>query len=302
MEHSPNFLAGAAVDRAGHRRKDEAWLEAALTSAETLLLPLSGGQALVGNGEELKPVLVSPNIIGGIVEQAPALVFLGVDGEKALFAFDVSAEDQPLLASKLSELGRFADFREIGGLLSHADGALIAYARGLLAWHRAHRYCPSCGRQSEITEGGHVRFCASCNTQHHPRTDPAVIMLVSRGDQCLLGRQASWPENLYSTLAGFVEPGESLEDAVRREVAEEAGVSVGAVHYHSSQPWPFPSSLMIGFHAEALTTEIDCRDAELEEARWFSRDELKELVETREVRLSRPVSIARRLIDEWLQR
>jgi len=178
---------------------------------------------------------------------------------------------------------------------------MLAYARGILHWHRQTRFCGVCGSPTELREAGHLRVCTNpaCAAHHFPRTDPAVIMLVSRGDRCLLGRKSEWPDGMYSTLAGFVEPGESLENAVAREVMEETGVAISNIRYHSSQPWPFPASLMLGFYATAETEEINYDPAELEHARWFTRAELADGGAGIRHR-PRSDSIARRLIETWV--
>jgi NAD+ diphosphatase len=184
------------------------------------------------------------------------------------------------------------------------EGSLLAYARGLIYWHGRHRFCGVCGSPTLAFEGGHVRRCTNpaCGSSHFPRTDPAVIMLVTDGDRALVGRQAVWPKGMHSTLAGFVEPGESLEAAVAREVFEEAGIEVDQVRYHSSQPWPFPCSIMLGFYARARTTEIKLDQLELEDARWVERDWLLAHQDDEDFRLPRLDSIARRLIEDWLGR
>ena len=187
------------------------------------------------------------------------------------------------------------------GLIDRDEGGALAYARAMTHWHATHLYCGACGAPTESREGGHIRVCTneSCAKHHFPRTDPAVIMLVEKGDRCLLGRKSEWAQGRYSTLAGFVEPGESLEDAVRREVMEETGVVVSDVEYHSSQPWPFPASLMLGFFCKAETEAIHRNDKELEDARWFTREELNAGQGGLGI-APRPISIARRLIDDWL--
>src|SRR3954447_26002411 len=209
---------------------------------------------------------------------------------------------------------RFGDLRQFGGLLAREEGALLALARAMAFWHSRHRFCGVCGAPTRSEEAGHVRRCteAGCATTHFPRTDPAVIMLVTDGDRALLGRNKNFLPGMYSTLAGFVEPGESLEDAVAREVMEETAVRVGAVHYHSSQPWPFPANIMLGFFAQAASTAITVDYAELEDARWFERDWLLSHVGNDKLqgdnlrgdnlrddnfRLPRRDSIARRLIE-----
>jgi NAD+ diphosphatase len=191
--------------------------------------------------------------------------------------------------------------REVGAALDDREAGLAAHAVGLDNWHATHRRCPRCGAATRPTLGGHVRICEHDGSQHFPRTDPAVIMLVHDGaDRCLLGRQAPWPGKRYSTLAGFVEPGESAEQAVAREVGEEVGLEVTGIEYRASQPWPFPSSLMFGYRARATAYEVDLRDGEIAEARWFGRDELRAAADRGDVLLSHPVSIAHRLIADWL--
>jgi NAD+ diphosphatase len=196
-------------------------------------------------------------------------------------------------------MGAFADLRAVSGLLPPGEASVLAHARGLMHWRVKHRFCGVCGAPCEPRSAGHVMACTACNAQHFPRTDPAVIMLVVRGEYCLLGNAPRFANAMYSTLAGFVEPGESLEEAVRREVQEEVGVTVGAVHYHSSQPWPFPSSLMVGFHAEALSEEITIDAEELRDARWFHRDQMRN-PRDHGFSLPRGDSVARRLIEDWL--
>src|SRR3954468_13426566 len=217
-------------------------------------------------------------------------VFLGLEGGAALFAIEADRADGVM------------GLREAGALLSQAEGGLVAYAAGLLNWHRRHPHCAVCGTRTVMGEAGHVRRCPHCGAVHHPRTDPVVIMLVTDGDRALLGRQPSWPAGRYSALAGFVEPGESLEEAVAREVLEEAGVVIREPRYVSSQPWPFPSSLMLGFRAAYAGGEVKTRDHELEDVRWFSRGELEEIRAGRAdgLHMPPPIAIARRLIDGWL--
>jgi NAD+ diphosphatase len=227
------------------------------------------------------------------------LVFLGARGERAHFALDVSDLEDPLAALRDVRDLEFQDLRQAAALVEPEDGALLAYARAMMTWHQRHRFCGGCGAPTRSEQAGHVRRCTQpeCAAEIFPRTDPAVIMLVYHGDWCLLGRQAKWPTGVYSALAGFVEPGESLEDAVAREVMEEAGVAIESCEYHSSQPWPFPSSIMLGFWATARRGEVSIVDSELEEARWLHRDQ----VLAQEVRLPAKLSIARRLIDDWLR-
>ncbi|MFQ5984923.1 MAG: NAD(+) diphosphatase [Alphaproteobacteria bacterium] len=229
-----------------------------------------------------------------------AIVFLGIADDAAYFGLDVSELNESA-SKELAGRRLFTELRTVGPLLPAGEGALLAYARGMLYWHSRHKFCGRCGGATKSLEGGHRRLCErrSCRASHFPRVDPAVIVLVSDGDRCLLGRQPRWPAKLYSALAGFVEPGESLEEAVAREVKEETGVTVRRIRYHSSQPWPFPGSLMLGFTAEAATTEIELDRNELQDARWVARDAL-DAAATKGVRLPHADSLARRLIDGWL--
>jgi NAD+ diphosphatase len=217
-----------------------------------------------------------------------------------VFAVDMSEAEDPLPLLP-DGLGSFVDLRAVGGgRLPQTDASLLAHARGLMHWRTKTRFCGVCGEACEPRTAGHMLACTACGTQHFPRTDPAVIMLVHREDRILLGHSTRFPSTrMYSTLAGFVEPGESLEEAVRREVLEEVGVEVGAVHYHSSQPWPFPANIMLGFYGEALTERITIDPTELADARWFTRDELRD-PDAHDFKLPRGDSIAWHLIEDWL--
>lgn len=276
----PNTFAGEALDRAGPQRRDESWLAARLADPATRVVAASESGVIVA-GERPRMFAVDA------LPEGLELVLLGVDGDgHAVFAAD-PGDELP---------GERRGLRDLAPVLSQAEGGMVAHAVGLLNWHRRHRFCANCGAPSDAREAGHVRVCPVCGTQHHPRTDPVVIMLVTDGDRALLGRQAQWPTGRYSALAGFVEPGESLEEAVAREVREEAGVRVAGVRYRSSQPWPFPSSLMLGFSARWAGGEPAVRDAELEDVGWFTRQAIVD----GDVLLPPPTAIARRLIDEWL--
>ena len=272
-------FAGAGLDRAGERRADAAWVGERLADPASQAVVVRDG-AVVADGARLARFAL------GELRPASAPVLLGLEGRAALFA--VEAEDVPR--------GRSVGLREAGALLEQDEGGLAAYASGLVNWHRTHPRCARCGAATEVAEAGFLRVCPNCAAHHHPRTDPVVIMLVTDGrERVMLGRQPQWPAGRYSALAGFVEPGESLEEAVAREVWEEAGVEIRAPRYIASQPWPFPSSLMLGFFAEYAGGEPQTRDAELEDVRWFARDELADTV------LPPPLAIARRLIDAWLE-
>ncbi|MGE0745937.1 MAG: NAD(+) diphosphatase [Rhodospirillales bacterium] len=296
-----NFYASSALDRAAQRRTDEAWLTSLRRARTTRVLPVWRSKNLVVPGESPLAVMLEVTDAEMLFEACPDCIFIGLVGDVAHFVVDLSHIDDPSALPPLAGRGEFVDLRAVGANLPRGDGALLAYARGITHWHRTHRFCGVCGSPSEMRDGGHVRVCTNpdCKTSHFPRTDPAVIMLVSQGDRCLLGRKAEWPEGMYSTLAGFVEPGESLEDAVAREVMEETGVSVTDVRYHSSQPWPFPASLMLGFFATATSEEIRYDNTELDDARWFTRLELSEGAAGL-ARRPRSDSIARRLLETWI--
>lgn len=288
-----NVFAGAFVDRSGERRKDRDWLEQAISSRDSRFVPVWGEKCLVGGDPPTAVLLARPDVRPWI-ESGSELVFLGLFRGQPAFAFEVDGH----APAPFTHRGEYHDLRYLGTVLPPDEANLVAHARALILWHRTQLFCGTCGSRADADVGGNSRLCGSpdCGKVLFPRVDPAVIVLVSREDQCLLGRQASWPEGRYSTIAGFVEPGESLEDAVRREVFEETNVRVGAVRYHSSQPWPFPSSLMLGFTASADSTAITLNDGELEDAAWFTRDDIL----SGTPRLPFGISIARRLIDDWL--
>jgi len=303
MPKEPNYYAAGGYDRAGHRRKDEAWLAARLDHPTSRIVPVWRTQNLVIAAQDGTPPRAAFLRREQIPGDADNEVFLGEHEDHAYFARDLSAEEMPLDVIRSDVPLEFADLRRVGPLVGNRDGSLMAYARGMLFWHSRHGFCGVCGSPTRSEEAGHVRRCTNpqCNAQHFPRTDPAVIMLVHDGDRCLLGRQKIWPRGMHSTLAGFVEPGESLEDTVAREVFEEAGIKVADVTYHSSQPWPFPASLMLGFHARALTSDIYVDASELEAAHWFERSYILEhLKGSKEFWVPPPVAVARRLIDDWL--
>jgi NAD+ diphosphatase len=279
---APNTFAGEALDRAAGRRLDAEWLAARLADPASRVV-VAGQSGVLVDGEQ--PRLLTPAELPEGVDT----VLLGVDGAgRAVFATDPDGGLE----------GEWRGLRDLAPVVSQADAGLLAHAVALLNWHRRHRFCANCGAPSEVREAGHLRVCPSCGAVHHPRTDPVVIMLVADGDRAMLGRQAHWPAGRYSALAGFVEPGESLEEAVAREVLEESGVRVTDIEYRSSQPWPFPSSLMLGFRARWSEGEPAVGDGELEDVRWFRRDELVR----GDALLPPPQAIARRLIDEWLGR
>jgi NAD+ diphosphatase len=322
---APNFYAHPGFERAGLRRRESEWIRDRVLDRESLFVPVWRSQSLVveTEGGEAQAVILGAETAAMLlasgdreIEEQQAqghVIFLGLIDDRAHFALDLSAHDAPLDALRspalpaagISASGlRFGDLRQFGAGLARSEGALLALARAMTFWHSRHRFCGVCGAPTRSEEAGHVRRCtaAGCATMHFPRTDPAVIMLVTDGDRALLGRNKNFLPGMYSTLAGFVEPGESLEDAVAREVREETAIEVGAVHYHSSQPWPFPANIMLGFYAEAASTAITVDYGELEDARWFERDWLLSHADDDNFRMPRRDSIARRLIEDWLAR
>jgi len=279
---APNTFAGSTLDRAAHRRTDAAWLNERRADPSSVIVAIGRDGPLI-DGDGPAHVALPPGADP---------ILLGI-GERGNAVFAVALEDEP-----------GTSLRDAAARLSAADAGLLAYASAILAWHCSHGFCARCGTRTEARDAGHVRKCPNCGATHHPRTDPVVIMLVrdDADDRVLLGRQARWPAGRYSALAGFVEPGESLESAVAREVEEEAGIAIGNLRYRSSQPWPFPASLMIGFHADYAGGEPRAVDAELEDVRWFDRAELEAIVSGHTgLHVPPPAAIARRLIDEWLE-
>lgn len=304
-------FGGSGLDRAAGLRKDAAALERLL--AEGWVLPVWRGKPLCDGGVALGWVRADSPVLAG----AGPAIFLGLDDGVARFAadisdwspeagaagveggfFDASEQRHPALESRFS----FLELRGIMTLLTPREAELAAAAKAVLHWHRSHAFCAACGAATVMEAGGWQRACPACGAQHFPRTDPVVIMLITRGNRVLVGRNANWPEGMYSLLAGFVEPGETLEAAVRREVFEEAGVRVGAVRYLASQPWPFPASLMFGCAGEALDEDIRLDPEELEDAVWVTREEMVAAMAGRHPRIrpARRGAIAHFLIANWL--
>ena len=295
-------FGGNPLDRASERRDDDKWIAALLGDPETRVLalrdlkPYTRGTAVPAL--DWQPVASWRDHIDG---GAP-LIFLGLADGRAHFAIDAAGADvAPDVDTEL------VDVRALAPTLASSEAAILAEARSLLDWHARHRFCAQCGSPTSMISAGWKRSCAACRASHFPRTDPVVIMLATRGDRALLGRNRRRPGARFSCLAGFVEPGETPEEAVRREVREEAGVRCGRVRYLAAQPWPFPSSLMIGFLAEALTEEVTVDAEELAEARWFSREEVREMVaraaagpdDPTKVSLPSPIAIAHHICRRW---
>ena len=307
-------FGGSGLDRAAHLRTDQRAVDGMLGDPATRILPVWRGKPLFA-GEPRMLAWVEPgHAVLGSADEAP--VFLGLDEGVPRFAVDISAwqpEEVP------DTLGAFLDpseqrhpllapdhvFGELRANMTRLDprsAELVATAKAILGWHETHGHCARCGAKSRIAEAGWQRLCPDCGARHFPRTDPVVIMLILSGNDVLMGRSPGWPEGMYSLLAGFVEPGESLEAAVRREVREEAGVEVGAVDYLASQPWPFPASLMMGCRGEAVSREITVDPVELEDARWVSREEMLDIFSgaSQAMKPARRGSIAHFLISAWL--
>lgn len=287
-------FTGSTLDRADALRRDPATLIALRSDPRARWLVF----------DDLKPVMATTEAseMGGALDllwchrsdvpHDALTVFLGLDGDAPRFACVASAEDLP---------GRATDARAVGAQLGDGRAAIVAQARSLLDWHLRHKFCAKCGGQTEMQKAGYVRVCAACSTEHFPRTDPVVIMLAIHGEQALVGRGPQFPRGFFSALAGFVEHGESLEEAVARELNEEVGINIGRVRYIASQPWPFPSSMMIGAFAEATTTELTLDRAEIAEARWVSRDEVRAaMAGNADWHAPPPLAIAHTLLAEWV--
>jgi NAD+ diphosphatase len=290
-----------ALDRAASARADPDWLAQRLADPESNAVFAGREGVLIGEAypPELLRRPVAELAASGLALADPIL--LGLDRGRAVFAVDLEAAPRAVSAV-LTRGGTVMSLRAAGTLLPSSEGGLAAYLTALVNWHRTHRFCPNCGTATGIAEAGYSRPCPSCGAVHFPRTDPVVIMVVADGDRILLGRHAGWPTHRYSVLAGYVAPGETLEEAVAREVREESGVDAVDPRYVASQPWAFPSSLMLGFEARAQGGEPTARDGELEDVRWFSAQEvgaaLREPV--RQLELPGTVSIARLLIERWV--
>jgi NAD+ diphosphatase len=291
-----NIFAGPYLDRAGHLRADPEWFERALADPRSRIAPIWNARTLVTGGESADAMRAALLEFDQIPEERRSredLILLGCISDIPLFTVEIESPEPP----PSPDGTRFEERRAVAPMLPADQAGMLGYARAMVTWRRSHRYCGRCGAGTVAAKGGHVLVCTNpaCRHEQFPRIDPAIIVLVTDGERALLGRQAAWPVGRYSTIAGFVEPGESLEDAVAREVHEETGVIVDGIEYHSSQPWPFPSSLMLGFSARALSTEIHLRDGELEDARWFTRGDISRGASLLPPRLS----ISFRLIEHW---
>jgi NAD+ diphosphatase len=302
-----NTFAGSPMNRMGNERRDADWLKQQMNDPDTCFLPLWQLRGLMMPGEELRIGWCQRADVQPFINQGATVLLLGQINGRSHFAVDVSAAGTSKADAPLQDYGKWIDVRNAAASCSGPDAAILAQSRSMLDWHARHGFCSVCGQPSSMGEAGYSRKCddEDCGAMHFPRTDPVTIMLVLDGERCLLGRQTIFAQNSYSALAGFMEPGETIEETVRREVFEEAGIRVGDVRYIFSQPWPFPSSLMMGCFGTAETTEINVDTNELEDARWFSRDEVADMVESwrdpEKLRMPAPLAIAHQLAAAWLR-
>ena len=298
------IFANNPLDRAGHKRGNPDWLAAQLASKDALFLPIWKLHPLILSplaGEDMRDIAWLPRpAFQNLLSDERLIVFLGINRrDKPLFAVDVSELIDPENMGAFAQMGIFEELRDLAtqGDIAPRELAILAHAKALIDWHGRHRFCAQCGAPTHVVEGGHKRQCGECEAEHFPRTDPVVIMLATYDSHCLIGRQHGWPPNMYSALAGFIEPGESLEEAVAREMDEEAGVDISSVRYMAAQPWPFPSSLMLGCMAEATSDKLTIDGVELAEALWVSRGDIQAALRgAGTLRVPPPMAIAHHLI------
>ena len=299
-----NIFAGNPLDRASYKRSDPDWIKARLDDPATLAVAIWNGKPLVeptpGAADGMRIAYLTMPMALDVAGSDQRVLFMGLWKGVAVFAVDLEGSADPA-DGPLNGLGQFEDLRAIALRLPQTDAAILATAKQVFEWRRRHGFCPNCGQPTLAVEGGWKRVCDACRTEHFPRTDPVVIMLPTFGDRCLLGRQWVWPKGMYSALAGFLEPGESIEEACAREVMEEAGLTAVSVSYHSTQPWPYPSSLMIGLFAEVADDHAAADDTELEEVRWFTRPQIQAMLrgELDDARAPGAMAIAHQLIKAW---
>lgn len=295
----PHTFAGNPLNRAEYERRDADWLAARERDPESRFLPLRQLDVLLEGEDPARLAWVNGEAAAGL--DGPRFL-LGLRDGVAHFAVDVSEDDKDLAEDSDRQ---FVDVRTAGMLVSAEDAGIAAQARAQVDWHARHGFCSVCGQPTEALRGGQQRTCGSCGADHFPRTDPVIIVVVTDGDRCLLGQSHGRLSQMrmFSALAGFMDQGETIEEAVRREVLEEAGIRVGAVRYHSSQPWPFPSSLMIGCHADALTTDLRPDDVEMLSVQWFERETVRRALagEDAELRVPASFAIAHHLIKAWAE-
>ena len=296
-----NLFTSVRLDRLAEYRDDPEWVANALQSEAARLVPLWRNRNLLAEAEGMQQaVYLEPGELD-LVDAIQPPTLLGTDGKRCFFAVSITDRQRERVLARYPE-ARFLDLRLASIDMDAKHAGVLAYAKALHYWQYRHAFCGACGNPNRLQAAGHKLVCSNeeCGRQSFPRIDPAIIVLVTHGDACLLGHNANWPPRRFSTLAGFVEPGESLEDAVVREVFEESGARLRDIHYVSSQPWPFPASAMCGFYGEAESLDC-CASDEMSEVRWFTASQLKSAIETDEIRLPPPVSIAFQLIADWYQ-
>ncbi|HEY3696386.1 NAD(+) diphosphatase [Phenylobacterium sp.] len=298
-----NTFAGNPLDRASDRRVDPAWIAAKLAARDSRALAVWNGRPLLEPGPDGPQVAYLPAGMAEELSGGPErLLFLGLWKDAAIFAVDLEGTADPT-EGPLAGMGAFEDLRGAALTLSPHEAAIAATAKQMFEWRRRHRHCAGCGEPSEVADGGWKRKCPACETEHFPRTDPVVIMLAVHQDRCMLGRQEAWRAGLFSALAGFLEPGESIEEACARELFEEAALEAVSVRYHSTQPWPWPSSLMIGLIAEVANDQAAPDQTELAEVRWFTKAQARALIAgtLAGTSIPGPMAIAHQLLKSWSQ-
>ena len=297
-----HVYAGNPLDRGERERRDEEWIAARARDPKSRFLPMWELNVLVGSAPQHGLGWLGFDDLSRLgINTAP--IFLGLAEEEAYFAVDITKDEGAVRELQAGDDWRFEDARTATEFLSGPDSGIVAQARAEVNWHNRNGFCAICGHETFVKRGGQVRQCSKCDTEHYPRTDPVVITVVSDKDRCLLGQSRGRMSrgNMYSALAGFMDQGESIEEAVAREIMEEAGIEVANVRYHSSQPWPFPSSLMIGCHADAATTNIRMDRVEMADVSWFHREEVLLALEGKSETLAVPgrIAIAYHLIKDW---
>ena len=302
-----NTFAGNPLNRDSERRGDEAFIAEKLADAESLAVALWNGKPLVedvlgedGQSTGVQIAYLRADMAQDLAGGSEKLLYLGLWKDIAVFAVDIEGAADPA-EGPLQGLGKFEELRAAAATLPPADAGILATAKSMFEWRRRHRWCSACGQKTEVSDAGWKRVCPACEAEHFPRTDPVAIMLAVHDGKCLLGRQSAWPAGMFSALAGFVEPGETIEEACARELQEEAGLKATAVRYHSSQPWPWPGSLMMGLIAEVDSADAAPDQTELEEVRWFSKEEAAQLIkgELEGAFCPPSLAIAHQLIKAW---
>lgn len=297
---NPNWFANSPLKRVNNENDQSGFIEVRLKDADSYLVPLWRGDPLIAGGSA---AFLSAAALGEFPKDAP-VVFLGLKNDRAYFGVDVSSASQDAASAPFAEIGEYVQIRAAAGQLSRDDLAIIGHARWLFEWHRKHQHCAVCGAETAILNGGAKRRCPQCEAEHFPRTDPVAIVLAVHENACLLGRGPHFPPGFLSALAGFIEPAETPEEAAKREIFEEAGVTLTDIRYQFSQPWPFPSSLMMGFIADAQDRTLDLDTNEIEEARWVEMEDIKALLngeQRQDIFLPPKFTIARQLIERWAE-